>query len=425
MARIQVTFSRNFFSNQSREYSNKINSGRYDINSIDLFTQVGGEISEVIADLKNFDEPFTDRDEREIGRGESYKVSPDLSMPITIDKFKHFLASHGIQNTRLQNLILCLLLQNRVGLPVAFGKFLTSFFMDLMSPPSRKGVPPEPFATASLGEEDPAPTVKFKKNSIMIHITVPIREGRNPAQKIGEGKIDVKINPDGEIELSDLKLTFRDNRRLEENSVTLLKQIDRCEELKKCNIVRPFQPANRFLKYIWNNPWKTAALVGAAALGIIGIGLSLSGIFSPAGILLTALSWTGIKLSLTGTSLLAADALVPAVGGIVGIGVAKGAKKIGQCVTGYQPTETFTFLPASLETLRSSEEVKLAKQLGKATHDMADHPLPTSEEIQESRIESQAEHLFGLEQHAVDEREEEIESPERRTPVRNGSSGRS
>lgn len=87
------------------------------------------KVSDVIND-------FSSADEKEIGRGESYAVFPELAEmvnneeKITIDAFRNSLQSRGITDVTFQNKILSLVLQSKAGLHFALGNVLNGLLME-------------------------------------------------------------------------------------------------------------------------------------------------------------------------------------------------------------------------------------------------------------------------------------------------------
>ncbi|KTD62830.1 hypothetical protein [Legionella shakespearei] len=79
---------------------------------------------------------FTEADAREIGRGKSYAVFPELikdvdeGRTITIESFKTALTDRGITNTEFQNKILYLVLQNRAGIHYPLGNIVNSLLLE-------------------------------------------------------------------------------------------------------------------------------------------------------------------------------------------------------------------------------------------------------------------------------------------------------
>lgn len=79
---------------------------------------------------------FTDADEREIGRGKSYAVFPELvkdvneERDITLESFQNALAKRGIIDPDFQKKILYLVLQNRAGIQYPIGNIINSLLLE-------------------------------------------------------------------------------------------------------------------------------------------------------------------------------------------------------------------------------------------------------------------------------------------------------
>ncbi len=75
---------------------------------------------------------FTKADEFEIGRGKTYAVFKELKndVNVTIESFRNGLATRGLLDTELQNKILCMTLQTKVGIPFALGNIINSLFLN-------------------------------------------------------------------------------------------------------------------------------------------------------------------------------------------------------------------------------------------------------------------------------------------------------
>lgn len=88
-----------------------------------------------IEDNYNWSEPFNDKDEKEIGRGRSYAVFPELQTivdkneKITIAEFKKCLAAHGIVSKELQTRVLHSIIQNRAGFHYLLGGFIQAYLI--------------------------------------------------------------------------------------------------------------------------------------------------------------------------------------------------------------------------------------------------------------------------------------------------------
>ncbi len=78
---------------------------------------------------------FTEVDEKEIGRGLSYALFPELKEHfnnggvITIDLFKKLLSDRGVTYEAFQNKILSMVLQKKVGLQFRIGELINSLFL--------------------------------------------------------------------------------------------------------------------------------------------------------------------------------------------------------------------------------------------------------------------------------------------------------
>lgn len=79
---------------------------------------------------------FGAADEKEIGRGESYAVFPELiemvqnEQIITLETFRNSLSTRGVTDTTFQNKILSLVLQNKAGLQYALGNVLNGLLLE-------------------------------------------------------------------------------------------------------------------------------------------------------------------------------------------------------------------------------------------------------------------------------------------------------
>lgn len=106
-------------------------------NSFNFFQNLK-KMNEVVLHFKVSDviNDFNSADEKEIGRGESYAVFPELAKmvnneeKITIDAFRNSLQSRGITDITFQNKILSLVLQSKAGLHFALGNVLNGLLME-------------------------------------------------------------------------------------------------------------------------------------------------------------------------------------------------------------------------------------------------------------------------------------------------------
>lgn len=79
---------------------------------------------------------FTEKDKEEIQRGNSYAVFNELKASVsqgkmvTIESFKHSLASRGITDARLQNKILYMTLQTEMGIQYPLGNMVNTLFLE-------------------------------------------------------------------------------------------------------------------------------------------------------------------------------------------------------------------------------------------------------------------------------------------------------
>ncbi len=96
------------------------------------------KMNEIILHFKLTDviNDFNAADEREIGRGASYAVFPELAtmcqnyQQITLDAFRNSLKTRGVIDVAFQNKIMSLVLQNKAGLHYALGNILNGLLME-------------------------------------------------------------------------------------------------------------------------------------------------------------------------------------------------------------------------------------------------------------------------------------------------------
>src|SRR5579883_108466 len=338
MPKIQITFSRDFFNNETGAYANKTLVS--DLDTVDALTAEYGNIYNVSVnyfnELKENTDTFTklpDYDKTEISRGESYKVNPALSLPITYESFKDFLTANNIHNEKVQGLILIMLLQHRWGLPFAIGAGLNVFALYLTE---------SVYESLTIGTNAQKTSLTFdEQGNAKFHIIFPVLVGSTMGQdtttssQCGHAETDIYLSPEGKINFSDITMSIEENEKksLKEVKNKLDEMISLSNKFKEN--IQPKQEApiskkstNQFGNFLRNNPWKIAALAGSVILGGIGIALTLTGIFSPIGLAFTALSAIGVNFSLAGTSLLVANAAISASIGAIGVGIAKGVSQI-------------------------------------------------------------------------------------------------
>lgn len=98
-----------------------------------FFFHAMNEVKETIAHLKqkNSSAVFNQKDEQEIGRGKSYDVFADFNEceAITIKSFRKSLNKRGVSGLEMQNKILNLILQNRIGVHFQLANLVNNLFL--------------------------------------------------------------------------------------------------------------------------------------------------------------------------------------------------------------------------------------------------------------------------------------------------------
>lgn len=106
---------------------------RFSKSTFYFFSQLTA-IKEEIKEIKSNAGPdirFTKADELEIGRGNSYALFDELKdSKITIDSFRRSLAKRGVVDLDLQNKVLCMILQDKIGVHFVLAKLVNSLFLD-------------------------------------------------------------------------------------------------------------------------------------------------------------------------------------------------------------------------------------------------------------------------------------------------------
>ena len=103
----------------------------------DFFYQIK-QINNIVLKFKKdeISNDFSPDDEKELGRGTTYAVFPELTKQtkqnrsITIDDFRNSLGLRGVSDPALQNKILSLILQSKLGIQFGLGGVLNSLFVD-------------------------------------------------------------------------------------------------------------------------------------------------------------------------------------------------------------------------------------------------------------------------------------------------------
>ncbi|TAK72699.1 MAG: hypothetical protein EPO11_09725 [Gammaproteobacteria bacterium] len=422
MAKIKIIFPQAFFSKKTGDYATEAinidkSNDKNKINKINSPTRTGGDIYNLNLQFRQEFNELTDEDKKEVKRGTSYQIDPSISLPIDVDKIRTFLGTTGIPDVKCQDFIIARLSQERRGIQYNIGSMLNSFFIENISVKASM-----PYGCVST-DETKLSAKPHHTNGIIIHASLPIRPfsgGTGMGEMIGKAEVDIHFDNNNNIHVSDIELELLEQDKNMVDSIKIqLKKLENVTlinstptELRKAEQVAPVageeeietfvitpssihalqsldneakqivekKSSNKFVNFVRNNPWKTAALIGSVALGAVGLALTATGIFSPVGALLTALSATGIKLSLAGTGLLVANALVPAAVGAIGIGIMAGITKVVKKIAGREKAAGVTQVAGKEKTAKSpsssSNATIRAEQLNESTEDLQGRHLP-------------------------------------------------
>src|SRR5579883_461332 len=324
MPKIKITISNAFITQPLEEANDEISVYR-------LVIWLKSTREAIVGYLNNPQE-LGSSDEKEISRGNNYKYdnSPDDKNKLqSIEGFKNYLKSNNISEEN-HNLIISILLQNRLALPDDIANQVNTFLIELGG---GCGIESSPL---KVSIESRKTTLLFdKKGAITIHSHIPIDAYDSTTEAltpVGHAEIEITVSKDQQIKFKDIEIELEDDGHLP------------VFKMMRGNLNGLQEKSTYIVNFVRNNPWKTAALLGSVILGGLGAILTFTGFLSPAGLVLSAIGYTGMHLSLTGTALLATNLAVPSIGGaIVGFfanGVTKLIKKIN-------PTEHYSIKPTS------------------------------------------------------------------------------
>lgn len=296
MTKLAIVLESSFFSESSRDYYLQIKRSsknkKPSLKGQDVITYSFGDI---YSDLESFSKKpvtFTSTDKFEISRGESYRGSKKLSKNPTLDEFRDFLSQNQITDMQSQNLILHMLLQQHGAISFLIGAVVTGLLSNL-------------HPALLIKPQGYTIDYEFNEGAIKIYLFIPILGGRylkNDLPRVGMASVCFTVTSDSQITMTPVIIALEETGSFSLQPIrdTISKKSDEfikplniksdmaSEELsKKINLAleTKFVIPDNVINFLYKNR-KWTGLTALGFLTLLGMLLTVSGIFSPAGILI-------------------------------------------------------------------------------------------------------------------------------------------
>ncbi len=207
MENLKIIFAKSFFSEQTLAYSECARKHEIDKEKLDLVTLVMGDRLARIVRADCYMSLGNEKDEIDINRG--YRLFDGLPQNITIKTFKAGLKNNGINDEKMQDFIICLLLQHRGGLINLMAGALFEFLTMIK---------PKNIDLLSIVKVVDKTRLEFNKDgSVNIHLIQSIQAYRDTetgtvTEIVGNAEMVITVSPNQQLSFSELVLVFYESK---------------------------------------------------------------------------------------------------------------------------------------------------------------------------------------------------------------------